>query len=240
MENPDFVRVYDDLNRRLVQSLSDENIHGVANNWDVDNQANLDSPTLKSILQNKVPLMWLAECILLCRTRVSACTNISIYTTDVGMAILHKIRKGTKLNLDEEAIVQGINVEISQFPRPPIDFVCFRGFNGSPQLTKGQIYITNRPTSGSFSVNIITESYVHYDTDTSHKVIPGSGKSIGQIIVPAGSEVGFHRSEFQVVFPTGSTFEVLDGPIMKNWYSFDEYDGTETFIILYRGLSQNP
>ena len=142
------------------------------------------------------------------------------------MKILHKLRNGN-LTKNDLGLVRDINNTIYRSPRPNYRFKTLRGIYGDQDhlLGKGDITITNSPKSGSFFIDHITAGYINSTADTRC--------CVAHIYIPRESIMSYHRSEDQVIFPTGAIFFVLTDPWSREYLNWGNSTNITSYQFIY-------
>jgi hypothetical protein len=224
--------------RKIITNSSLAILQGIATNYSIEFLESDSAETLMAKILLFIPFDWMHICTEF--KKQSDLPSMNKYVDDAGMAILIKARTGKTLTPKEyEFLTVGVNSEIDLFPPPQREITCFRGIYDDRGYVPGLRSVLNRPTSASFNISVLLESYVNFE----------KGKPpccILEITIPAGSNVAYMDSEAQIVFPAGSEFEVLGKRTARdfygNWNWPDPSDYTPNvgvYHLLFKGTTKD-
>jgi len=124
----------------------------------------------------------------------------------------------------DEAIVffKDLNNAIYEAPRPQRSFWVFRGIHGQKYRPGDFVnFLTSK--SGTFNINV-PAGYVGDKTDPECCYM--------RIFIPKNSILGYHPSEDQVIFPSGTKLYITKGPVLE--------EGKKFYTAIYTDVPSNP
>lgn len=184
-------------------------------------------------IRELLPIEWMDACLAFEREPNENVDigYIEFYTGDGMMALYRRAREDNLTRWDRVKL-DLINDVILEAPRPNKSFTVFRGLYGNPLVEQGDIVTHNLPKSGSFSLEDIAIGYIGTEVE------PNLYGYLVEIEVPPHLPCFYTESEYQVIFPTGAQFEVLEGEKIMDWFPFGKASKVVGYRWRYLGLSK--